>query len=96
MTGNTDNQVNIVPYLTNINAPELIPNMLFVQGHHILGMKFEKGTLKIPVRMEVEARVQDIDHHSVEAFSSLLVHPAEVYVGLRYVSAINMNRIYSL
>jgi len=52
-------------------------------GTHYLRMAFENASEPRPYSIMAEAMVMDVNRQSWAATTSLLVHPAELYVGLR-------------
>jgi uncharacterized protein YfaS (alpha-2-macroglobulin family) len=52
-------------------------------GNHYLRMTFETASEPRPYSVMAEAVVMDVNRQSWAATTSLLVHPAELYVGLR-------------
>jgi len=52
-------------------------------GEHYLRMDFEGSTSNRPVSILAEATVFDVNRQAWASTTSLLVHPAELYVGLR-------------
>ncbi|MCP3912771.1 MAG: hypothetical protein GY713_17660 [Actinomycetia bacterium] len=52
-------------------------------GTHYLRMDFEGEETDLPVTVTAEATVTDVNRQAWAAATSLLVHPAELYVGLR-------------
>lgn len=53
------------------------------QGKHTLRIDFESVRPAHPSNVMVNARVQDVNRQTSSAYSTLLVHPADVYVGLK-------------
>ncbi|MBV9928539.1 MAG: hypothetical protein JOZ96_26220 [Acidobacteria bacterium] len=53
------------------------------QGRHTLRMDFDSVSPARPSSVVAEARVQDVNRQTLAARATLLVHPSEVYVGLR-------------
>jgi alpha-2-macroglobulin len=52
------------------------------EGRHALRMDFDSVEPARPARVVAEARVQDVNRQTLAARTTLLVHPADVYVGL--------------
>ncbi|MFL5541886.1 MAG: MG2 domain-containing protein, partial [Longimicrobiaceae bacterium] len=52
-------------------------------GQHVLRIGFTRGDPPRPYTVEAEATVTDVNRQTWSASTTLLVHPAEVYVGLR-------------
>ncbi len=51
-------------------------------GEHFLKLDFSSGTLQ-PVSMTAQATVMDVNRQAWTGTTSLLIHPADLYVGLR-------------
>jgi alpha-2-macroglobulin len=54
-----------------------------VTGNHYLKMDFEKTRAQRPFSVLAEASVMDVNRQSWAGTTSLLVHPADLYVGMR-------------
>ncbi|HEX2092164.1 MAG TPA: carboxypeptidase regulatory-like domain-containing protein [Longimicrobiaceae bacterium] len=52
-------------------------------GNHALRIDFERADPPLPSSVQAEATVLDVNRQTWTASAQLLVHPAEVYVGLR-------------
>jgi hypothetical protein len=52
-------------------------------GEHALRLDFERASPPLPATLKVEATVVDLNRQAWTAQTRLLVHPAEVYAGLR-------------
>jgi uncharacterized protein YfaS (alpha-2-macroglobulin family) len=52
-------------------------------GKHFLAMDFISANPSRPFTIEAEARVQDVNRQTFAGSTTLLVHPSELYVGLR-------------
>ena len=52
-------------------------------GKHTLRLDFDSVSPARPSRLTVNARVQDVNRQTIAAYNTLLVHPADVYVGLK-------------
>jgi len=52
-------------------------------GEHAVALRFEAIEPPRPVTVRAEATVQDVDRQAMSAETTLLVHPAALYVGLR-------------
>lgn len=52
-------------------------------GEHTIAMGFRSFEEPLPLSVEAVAGVQDVNRQTWQARTSLLVHPADVYVGLR-------------
>jgi uncharacterized protein YfaS (alpha-2-macroglobulin family) len=52
-------------------------------GKHFLAMDFDSANPARPFTINAEARVQDVNRQTFAASTTLLVHPSELYVGLR-------------
>jgi uncharacterized protein YfaS (alpha-2-macroglobulin family) len=52
-------------------------------GKHSLKIDFDGVNPARPSNVSVEARVQDVNRQTIAGSSSLLVHPADIYVGLK-------------
>ncbi|MCB0047027.1 MAG: Ig-like domain-containing protein [Caldilineaceae bacterium] len=52
-------------------------------GNHYLEMTFSESAQPRPYRISAEARVTDVNRQTWASATSLLLHPAAVYVGLR-------------
>ncbi|MFL6335302.1 MAG: MG2 domain-containing protein [Pyrinomonadaceae bacterium] len=55
------------------------------QGQHTLRMDFDSVSPARPSSVVAEARVQDVNRQTLAARATLLVHPSDVYVGLKPV-----------
>jgi uncharacterized protein YfaS (alpha-2-macroglobulin family) len=53
------------------------------RGHHRLRVDFDRATPPRATSLRTEVRIQDVNRQTWAATSTLLVHPASVYVGLR-------------
>jgi uncharacterized protein YfaS (alpha-2-macroglobulin family) len=53
------------------------------EGRHTLRMDFDSADPPRPSSVVAEARVQDVNRQTLAARATLLVHPADVYVGLK-------------
>lgn len=53
------------------------------EGHHTLRIDFDGVNPPRPSQVTAEARVQDVNRQTLAARTTMLVHPSEVYVGLR-------------
>jgi uncharacterized protein YfaS (alpha-2-macroglobulin family) len=53
------------------------------EGQHILRMDFDSVSPARPSSVTAEARVQDVNRQTLAARATMLVHPADVYVGLK-------------
>jgi uncharacterized protein YfaS (alpha-2-macroglobulin family) len=53
------------------------------EGRHALRIDFDAVNPPRPSRVMAEARVQDVNRQTLAARAVMLVHPSEVYVGLR-------------
>ena len=53
------------------------------EGRHALRIDFDGVVPARPSHVVVEARVQDVNRQTLAASATMLVHPSEVYVGLR-------------
>jgi uncharacterized protein YfaS (alpha-2-macroglobulin family) len=52
-------------------------------GKHFLAMNFDSANPARPYTVNAEARVQDVNRQTFASSTTLLVHPSELYVGLR-------------
>jgi uncharacterized protein YfaS (alpha-2-macroglobulin family) len=52
-------------------------------GHHTLKIDFDSVNPPRPSSVTAEARVQDVNRQTLAATTMMLVHPADVYVGLK-------------
>ncbi|MGI9068706.1 MAG: alpha-2-macroglobulin family protein [Pyrinomonadaceae bacterium] len=52
-------------------------------GKHTLRMDFDGVNPPLPSSVTAEARVQDVNRQTLAAATTLLVHPSDVYVGLK-------------
>lgn len=52
-------------------------------GKHTLRMDFDSVSPARPSSVTVESRVQDVNRQTISGYTTLLVHPADVYVGLK-------------
>ncbi|MFN2232073.1 MAG: alpha-2-macroglobulin family protein, partial [Anaerolineae bacterium] len=52
-------------------------------GNHYLRLDFDRTDLLRPLSIQAEASVMDVNRQSWAGSTSLLVHPAELYVGMR-------------
>lgn len=52
-------------------------------GKHLLKIDFEDANPARPYRVRAEARIQDVNRQTWSSATSLLVHPSEIYVGIR-------------
>ena len=52
-------------------------------GKHTLKLDFDSVSPARPSRLTVSARVQDVNRQTIAAYTPLLVHPADIYVGLK-------------
>ncbi|MCA9796840.1 MAG: hypothetical protein KC910_33755, partial [Candidatus Eremiobacteraeota bacterium] len=57
------------------------------QGNHILTIDFKSVWPPRPTRLDASATVQDVNRQKWSVGTSLLVHPSELYVGLRQIGA---------
>jgi len=62
---------------------ETFPGMTDASGNHYLRLDFEQADAPRPFSVLAEATVMDVNRQAWAATTSLLVHPAELYVGLR-------------
>jgi alpha-2-macroglobulin len=53
------------------------------EGHHTLRLDFDRVNPPRPSSVTAEARVQDVNRQTLAATTTLLVHPADLYVGLK-------------
>ena len=54
-----------------------------VEGKHRVALDFVKANPARPYKIEAQARVQDVNRQTFTGKTSLLVHPAKLYIGLR-------------
>jgi uncharacterized protein YfaS (alpha-2-macroglobulin family) len=52
-------------------------------GHHTLKIDFDSVNPPRPSSVTAQARVQDVNRQTLAATTTMLVHPADVYVGLK-------------
>ena len=57
--------------------------MTDASGKHFLALDFTAANPSLPYQINAEARVQDVNRQTFAAATDLLVHPSELYVGLR-------------
>src|SRR6185436_17070815 len=53
------------------------------EGKHTLRMDFDAVSPARPSSVTAQARVQDVNRQTLASRTTLLVHPADVYVGLK-------------
>ncbi len=73
------------PYWPGIEAAEMetFTGMTDASGNHYLKLDFEQGDEIEPHSVVAEATVMDVNRQAWASTTTLLVHPAELYVGLR-------------
>ncbi len=54
-----------------------------IEGKHRIALDFLKADPARPYKIEAEAEVQDVNRQTFSGSTTLLVHPAKLYVGLR-------------
>ncbi|MES0361174.1 MAG: alpha-2-macroglobulin family protein, partial [Anaerolineales bacterium] len=71
------------PYGIEYGEVETFTGMTDASGNHFLRLDFDESDQPRPFSMFAEATVFDVNRQAWAGTTSLLVHPAELYVGLR-------------
>ena len=67
----------------NINARKEISGETDGSGKHHIDLQFESVYPPRPVRISAQATVSDVNRRRMSAKTSLIVHPSEIYVGMK-------------
>jgi hypothetical protein len=62
---------------------EIFSGVTDASGTHYLNLNFEQFTVRRPYSVLAEASVMDVNRQAWAATTTLLVHPADLYVGMR-------------
>jgi hypothetical protein len=76
-------EVYYAPYAPAVKVAETFFGVTDASGNHYLRLDFEEAEGVRPVSVLAEATVMDLNRQAWSGATSLLVHPSELYVGLR-------------
>lgn len=67
----------------NVESSDTLTGTTDATGKHYLNMSFDRSTQPRPYTVNASAVVMDVNRQAWSANTSLLVHPSELYVGIR-------------